>query len=419
MDRAAAWRVLLGWLGEGDAARRAPVAAAGAEHAADAELAAVAELAIALRLGPMLYCRWLEAGVALPAAVNSRLRAVRAAASSVALAVTRTLEEIIQAFDAAGIRAIVLKGLALSETVYPAEAPRPSDDLDLLVQPEDVARATACLERLGYRAQPAHNPADDRRFGGEVTFTRADGRGRPVELHWHLLNYAWSRRAMRVPVETWWRRAEPLVIGRVRAWRLAPEDTIIYLALHSAIHHTYDEPLLLLDLDRLIRHGPALDWDVIVRRACAYRVRRILYFTLEFTRRLFDSPVPEHVLAALRPPGPVRQAVERLADPLQDPLGRRSLGSQNKFFLHFALLDRWQDRLRGIGRVFFPGREWIAARYGVSRPLEIALYGAWHPLRAGGLGLLALGQLAGRSRVRGRPRAAGVSAGRRPAGVPR
>jgi hypothetical protein len=57
------------------------------------------------------------------------------------------------------------------------------------------------------------------------------------------------------------------------------------------------------------------------------------------------------------------------------------------------LIDRLQDRLRVLARMFFPGREWIAACYGVERPPLVALYAAAHPLRVVWLAVLGLRQL--------------------------
>jgi hypothetical protein len=382
--RRAAWAALAGWLGDGQPA-----------NATASDWQAVADLAMDLRLGPLLYHLWREAGVTLPAAVDERLEGAELLSSFVALLARQALAEVIQAFDTAGIRAVVLKGFAIAEAVYPDAASRPMADQDLLVRRGDVARAAECLERLGYRPQAEHNPAFDRRFGGEITFVRANEAGPPVELHWDLLNSEWPRRAMHIPAELWWQRAVPLAVGPVQTWRLAPDDTLIYLAIHLAIHHYYDGTLMFLDLDRLIRGGPALDWGAIVRDATAYRVRHCLYFALAFTRRLFDTPVPEAVLDALRPAAAIRRAVEGLVDPLAGPYGRPRLGPEARRILLFLLVDRWQDRLREIGRVFFPGRAWIAAHYEAEGPPRSVLYTAWHALRVAGWALAAAGQVVG------------------------
>ena len=383
-DRREAWAALASWLTGGRPAARNVTAF---------DWQAVADLAMELRLGPLLYRRWREAEVALPAAVEERLERADLASSFLSLVARQTLAEAIQAFDDAGIRAVVLKGFAISEAVYPGAAARPMVDLDLLVRDADAAGAAACLERLGYRDEPDHNPAFDRRFGGEIRFRRADENRLAVELHWDLLNSEWPRRAMRIPAEAWWQRAVPLAIGPVRTWALAPDDTLLYLAIHLAIHHTYDGPLMFLDLDRLICNGPALDWDAIVRDATACRVRHCLYFALEFTRRLYGTPIPAPVLSALQPSAAICRAVEGLADPLRASYGLPRPGPEARRVLLFLLVDRPQDRLREVVRVFFPGRDWIVAEYGARGPARLALCGAWHALRVAGWALAAAGQV--------------------------
>ena len=94
---------------------------------------AVISLADELRLAPLLD-HVLRAGcVQMPAEASLRLHRMARRGTLARVRAEQTLAEVASALDEAGIRFIVLKGLALSYTVYPTPDCRPMSDLDLLI----------------------------------------------------------------------------------------------------------------------------------------------------------------------------------------------------------------------------------------------------------------------------------------------
>lgn len=71
-----------------------------------------------------------------------------------------SLKEIQQELMLTGIRCLVLKGAALSQTVYPEIGYRPMRDLDLLFHKSDVLRAHDLLQQKGYRCSGEELPED-------------------------------------------------------------------------------------------------------------------------------------------------------------------------------------------------------------------------------------------------------------------
>jgi hypothetical protein len=388
---AAAWPELAAWLtGAGPCNGKEPK-----------DWDVLIDLAEACGLSPLLYrCVW-DSGAKAPAGPLDRLQNAHLQATLNALQMERALAEAVSALGGRGIRCIVLKGPALAETIYPGGATRPMSDLDLLVEPPDVDAAIAVLERLGYAAAPNHTLDFDRRFGTELPMVRSGPAAGCIDLHWGFVDWAWFRATLRESIEAACRRARPLQVGATMAWQLSPPDTLVYLSLHMAIHHGYTEVRSFADVDRLVRAGPGLDWEACVRRARDCRAGNTVYFALLFTQRLFGTPIPPGVLTELRPPALICRWVERMADPVRGLRGELTAGRESQRFLHFLLVDRSADRLRGIVRVFFPGREWVAHRYGAVRPLAVWLRCAWHPLHMMRLALAGVGQLVRRRPVRG------------------
>ena len=88
---------------------------------------------------------------------------------------SRVLREVLDAFNAAGIDAVVLKGAALAHVLYPAVGLRPMSDIDLLVDPQLTRRAQALLAELGFFA-PARPTV--RRLGRASSLASRDQRRR-------------------------------------------------------------------------------------------------------------------------------------------------------------------------------------------------------------------------------------------------
>jgi hypothetical protein len=147
---------------------------------------------------------------------------------------------------------------------------------------------------------------------------------------------------------------------------LAPEDNLLQVALHTAKHSYVRAPgfRLHLDVDRIV-NGQPIDWQVFVERVHAHRVRTPVYFSLRIPAELLDTPVPEDVLRAIRPPRWKVELLDRwllrtgLYRPNEPKFGRLE-------FIAFtaSLYDEFGGLLRGV----FPERAWMQDRYGTSRP---------------------------------------------------
>jgi hypothetical protein len=91
--------------------------------------------------------------------------------------------EVLDRLTAAGIRALPLKGSLLARELYGDVAARMSIDVDVLVSPEDLARAVTVVGALGWRSGPGI-----RRVGGlPVLHERLVHPTLPaIELHWRV-----------------------------------------------------------------------------------------------------------------------------------------------------------------------------------------------------------------------------------------
>ena len=273
---------------------------------------------------------------------------------------------------------IVLKGPVLAETVYPDPALRPFSDLDLLVRPADRRRTDAALRALGHAPlADAHSWDFDIAYDGATVYETPGGVR--IDLHWALLTearYAWSQPETR----SLWQRATPITLAGERALGLAPEDLVLHLATHFAVHHSLTGLLRQWDLALVLAQTP-LDWPLLLARAEAWRVRRALFFALREVAASLSTVVPPGVLAELQPRGP-RAAM--LAGLLQRATADRRRRLEHVVTL--LLIDRGRDVGASVRGALWPSADWLRARYAHESAVPRGLYLAHLRRLAGVLG---------------------------------
>jgi hypothetical protein len=293
----------------------------------------------------------------MPLAVRERLHQDLVDGTANHLILSGELGRLLKRFEGERIPVIPLKGPALAETLYPHPALRPCSDLDLLIRRENLDRVDNLLLGLGYRRR-----ADAHSFQFDLAFDRATLYEAPsgihVDLHWGLVSdprYSWDEREGL----TVWDRAIRVRVAGEDALGLCPEDLLLYLAVHLAVHHALTGLLWYYDLFLVLeRWADTLDWEALVERASRWRVRGALYFALLGLEMLFGAHAPAGVMARIEPRGP-RAAVMGWLLRHRAPQQRRRL----EHLITLLLVDRGRDLPGTLRRALLPAPAWLEARY--------------------------------------------------------
>jgi hypothetical protein len=308
------------------------------------------------RLAPMFYVALK--GAATPAPVLARLRAAWMAAERQHLMAGPQLREVLTAFGRADIDTILLKGPALAADYYSDPALRPFTDLDLLVRRRHRERAIDVLTALGYaHGSPGRSLAYELEHAPAAYFV-APGSRLPVDLHWECVAHPGSSRATELAADEIWSRVRPSSSWGEAARTLAPEDLVIYLAAHFAIHHSLAGALWQLDLALVLKlHGAMLDWDAVVARSQRWGAAGAVYFALRTVGDALGVTAPTPTLNRLRP-GNLRVAlIERLQRGGTERMARL------EYLVGVALLDRPADMVRMLAAGVVPPPGWLRSRY--------------------------------------------------------
>jgi hypothetical protein len=225
------------------------------------------------------------AGAALEPGPGEQLRRDALGVAAGAIKMKRLLGLSLDALAARGLRPVVLKGVPLAERLYGDAAYRASTDVDLWVRPAEVPAAEQALLGLGLR-----------RGGTSAHQIELHGELGMVELHVHP-GAPFGDILEGGPLRD---RAVETSAGGRSCLRLAPDDELLYLAIHAS-NHLLQRLAWLYDLKLLARTEPALDWERLVRTAGDAGMAGLTFYALDACARLLGVRWPEEAVRALRP----------------------------------------------------------------------------------------------------------------------
>jgi hypothetical protein len=265
--------------------------------------------------------------------------------------------EALDAFEAAGVQSLLLKGAALARFLYAAEQQRGYSDVDLLVAPDHLAAARRALSALGYTNTTAARGVED--IAGAVhadTWVRRNQTIGPlmIDLHSRLPG-------VNAPPDLAWQvlasRQVEIELGGRHASVLPREGLALHVATHAA-QHGPDDPRPLADLRRALDHWPPAVWQDAAQLAGA------LEAVAAFAAGLRLVPEGARVASVLELPP---------TDDIEWEMRHRDVRPRGTF--HFQALVEARgvrERARLLRRSLLPKREWIvwedprAARGGVA-----------------------------------------------------
>jgi len=237
-------------------------------------------------------------GIRASTAMEGRLRAGKTNAAAEELNTVHEAQRVLGVLHDAGVPVLLLKGLALLATVYRRPGLRPMGDIDLLIRPEDVERATKALTRIDCR-RGAEFVRDDffpRYYYETEWITRSP---RPVRIDLHVRPFRPLRAACTVPDDALWHDATPITVGDSPAWIPEPSRLLIHLCAHAAFHGC-ERLIWLHDIHRFMRQlAEQLDWDRFLSLTKSWRLVLPVRTAIRACVHTLGTDVPRDVGQAL------------------------------------------------------------------------------------------------------------------------
>ena len=179
------------------------------------------------------------------------------------LAIYRELNLICQAFQAAEVPLIVLKGGYLATAVYPHIGQRAMGDLDLLVPPQQLPQAATLLDKMGWQTKRPYTIESRLEHDLHLPKLRKVGSPFEVELHWNIVRPGQSNEML---PDALWPHTIPFSSAGPAASAFAFHLQLIHLIIHVAHNHQFSFDLRSLhDIALLLKkHGESVEWHRFV-----------------------------------------------------------------------------------------------------------------------------------------------------------
>lgn len=330
------------------------------------------------------HLRSVSEEVEIPGQVMEKLRSYYLMFTASGMIIEAQFKSVASRFAEAGIDAIVLKGLALVETLYRDYGLRPMSDADVLVREKDWPAIGRIMEELGFTAD---KPRESKRNSPKLT--KYDVRAHlsyqsrnnvPIEFQFDLFTLGLGM----IDIDGVWRRSVKARVAGEDLRLLGREDELLQLAVH-ANRHGCSRLKWLVDIAEKFHQGEHIDWDLFLDIAGKEKIRTSVYSTIRHIENLFgETLLPAKVAESLKPKC-VQRYLWRAVWPekqLKDFRGRhedaicfyfyRPLSGWN--LINYAMMGRPGSKLAYMLRFMFPPVRWMSYMYDETNPLILLKY---------------------------------------------
>lgn len=204
-------------------------------------------------------------------------------------ALTERLLALLGLLQAENLPVLTFKGPEMAIVAYHDPTLRPFGDIDLLVEVQDVARASALLGSQGYQLKAECD--------WQLFFAKERGLG--VDLHWKL-GPEWLPPPGNF--KDMWGRARQVAVGSTAVRSLATEDLLLVLAmlLTRDIMTRRQRLIQICDAAALLRNLPSIDWRSVLELSRNTGARRMLLFQVALAHTVLGLDLPPEMATSVR-----------------------------------------------------------------------------------------------------------------------
>lgn len=233
------------------------------------------------------------------------------------------LSTLVSALAEAGVRCVLLKGMAYASRLYQAAAERPMCDIDLLVQKSELLQAERTLYRIGATLHfwsPLHHASTWQKLG------------LAIDLHHSILGTGHGQ----LDLTEIFGRIQPAPHTHPGAFQLDPIDEILFHHLHLSRSALVVPLISYVDAGRMTQSSSPSQTRELEQRAKRYRVIHRLEASQTMLRTLLETPPEDLELDRPVPP---------LGITPRDVLERRRLRFRSQLRRRIALIESGRQTL--------------------------------------------------------------------------
>ena len=280
------------------------------------------------------------------------------------------LSRVFSKLNEEGIPVIALKGLIL-RYLYPTPDLRTMGDADILVHEEDLQKVETTLTEMGYIKTEDSTPA-------HIAFIHK--KYSPIEVHWKLADTRYIKDVDSFEKDVW-DNAKVKDIGDAQVLSLCPEDFLIHLCIHMAVHMRSGGFGLrqLCDLVLLIESEPStIDWQYFTSKVKQYNIEKFTAAILGVCNLIFGLKVVPESYAIPTDRRQIKMLINDILD--SGVFGMKSLDrvfGNNLLNAEVVFKEGNSNKMRSVINLICPPASTLSSNYSYAKQYKILTPVAW------------------------------------------
>ncbi|MFC2095732.1 nucleotidyltransferase family protein [Candidatus Bipolaricaulota bacterium] len=210
----------------------------------------------------------------------------------------RSLSSLLESFEAAGIETMIMKGASLALLHYQDLGMRSMGDVDLLIHPDDVAKAVELLTDLKWR-RTGHAPQNLTKtyLSTRRAMNFSSSSITKLDLHWHAMDETQHPGGD----DPFWKESIRTAVYGVKTRAMCPTDHLFHICSHETRRTPVPLPRWIADAVTVLKtSGNGFNWDRFATHAQHLRLSMAVREALEQVAESIDWAVPTRVLSQLQ-----------------------------------------------------------------------------------------------------------------------
>ena len=282
-------------------------------------------------------------------------------------AVRRICREVLLMLEKERLTPILLKGVALAETVYGNPVLRHCHDIDILLPDDQLSRPAGFLSSLGFRVCSA--PDSKSRH-----LRMLQDSGLPLQFHSNLFEVPHYQ----MPLSEIWARGRSQTLAGVKTRILTPAENLLHVCGHASYSSKRQSLRWVTDAWFIISRHPDLEWELLSDNIRRSGLALPLSVMLGYLAKSLDAPIPSDILRSL-------SAAASRSRPIERQLALRGTRSGGRGGLQelFRKTTNWRERVFVIQWLLFPSPRYLAWVDQI-HPWLLPFHYVYRPLRYAG-----------------------------------
>ena len=347
-----------------------------AVSASDISWENISELSKLHGVTPFFYYRARSLGIKLPEQIEKEWLGIYLYQIAQEKKARQQIKELKEILDSEGIPFILLKGASAMLRLYPQPGLRTFVDLDILIPSDTVSRFKHTMTKAGYKPLSARNSPEDeeiQKYDSHLDPLWKEG-SFMIEAHLNVLGVKGDPSVSNPDV---WQGKEETSIDGANIKHLNIEHFLIHTMFHFSRHLSgegFAEIKWFIDLLYALKRW-RIDWSKVRDVARKWGVEKDVFPVMATLNQYWETDIPF-------PGSPEPVALNILVSGVKDRQKQYYANIPKSYIERFSKIKELPDtasRVRYFFHLFFPTRENLRWRYGLSSKWSIIPYYFLHP----------------------------------------